>query len=126
MLRVYKFITTPFAPVASMQYPAYPGQIPSSDDYYTTRLTLIAIPTAHCFFSSKLMITETTNEIFDNALYKHVTPHSVPYWIRVTVATRLATTGNQWMKYFAEYNSGTYNNQWMVVDYKLYTPGTIC
>ena len=37
---------------------------------------------------------------------------------RVMVANRLATNGEMWTKIFAKYNSGTYNNQWMVVDHK--------
>jgi len=45
------------------------------------------------------------------------------YWIRVTVASRMAVTGDDWTKIFAMHNSGTYNNQWIVVDYKLFTPG---
>jgi len=35
----------------------------------------------------------------------------------------LATSGAQWMEVFKKYNSGTYNNMWMVVDYARFTPG---
>lgn len=38
------------------------------------------------------------------------------------VASRLAKDGAEWMKYYERYNSGTYNNQWMVLDYKKFRP----
>ena len=44
--------------------------------------------------------------------------------IRVVVANKLANSGKQWSQIFSKYNSGTYNNQWMVVDYKLFQKGT--
>ena len=38
--------------------------------------------------------------------------------VRVMVANRLSQFGSQWARYFEQHNSGTYNNMWMVVDYK--------
>lgn len=35
----------------------------------------------------------------------------------------MATSGSEWADIVAKYNSGTYNNQYMVVDLKLFTPG---
>jgi len=66
---------------------------------------------------------ETTNEILNTNLYYDVVAQNVLYWMRVTVACRMSMDGENWALNFANYNSGTYNNQWMVVDYKLYTPG---
>ncbi len=43
-------------------------------------------------------------------------------WIRNLVANRLASNGAEWSNVFGHYNSGTYNNQWMIVDYKLFNP----
>ncbi|KAJ8883119.1 hypothetical protein PR048_014959 [Dryococelus australis] len=43
-------------------------------------------------------------------------------FVRTMVANRLAHSGRSWTKTFSLYNSGTYNNQWMVVDYKRFWP----
>lgn len=59
----------------------------------------------------KLVIMETTNEIFNQTLYRYLTSETVPYWLRVQVANR-ATNGPQWHALFGRYNNGGYNNQW--------------
>ena len=43
--------------------------------------------------------------------------------VRATVANRLATDGDTWTEIFSRHNSGTYNNQWMVVNNNLFNPG---
>ncbi|KAK7480064.1 hypothetical protein BaRGS_00028701, partial [Batillaria attramentaria] len=85
---------------------SYPGVLTSLDDFYV--------------LSSAMVTTETTNPIFNDALYKHIQPKCVLEGVRVTVANRLAEDGDDWSETFARFNSGTYNNQWMVVDYKQY------
>jgi hypothetical protein len=72
---------------------------------------------------SQLVSQETTNNVYNASLYSAVTPQTVLVWMRVIVANRMANSGSEWTSIFAKYNSGTYNNQWMVVDYKQFTPG---
>jgi len=105
MLRVWKHFTFRFSSSpTTVSYSSYPGIIPSNDDYFVT--------------SQDLVVTETTNEIYNMSLYDKVTVDTVPYFVRVTVANRLATTAPEWVQLFGLYNSGTYNNQWIIVDTK--------
>jgi hypothetical protein len=80
----------------------YPGSISSIDDFYVT--------------SNKLAVTETTNNINNNSIYVNMTTTQVPEFHRVMIANFLARTPEEWMGYFKEENSGTYNNQYMVAD----------
>ncbi|PVD33062.1 hypothetical protein C0Q70_08510 [Pomacea canaliculata] len=66
---------------------------------------------------------ETTIGNSNPDLWKYVTPESVLEGIRSVVANRLSTSGSQWASIFSAYNSGTYNNEWMVIDYKKFIPG---
>lgn len=84
---------------------SYPGAVNSIDDFYIT--------------SQDLYVTETTNSVFDNDLYDLLTPKSLLTWQRAMVANRLSSTGKEWVDIFAKYNSGTYNNQFQVLDLKL-------
>jgi len=44
-------------------------------------------------------------------------------FIRAMVANRLASDGLAWTKLFKQHNSGTYNSQWLVINYSLFRPG---
>eukprot|EP01121_Diplochlamys_sp_Union-15-3_P017329 TRINITY_DN607_c0_g1_i1.p1 TRINITY_DN607_c0_g1~~TRINITY_DN607_c0_g1_i1.p1 ORF type:complete len:533 (-),score=75.69 TRINITY_DN607_c0_g1_i1:57-1655(-) len=116
MLRIFKSYNFALQSTSSVSkkivFSAYPGTLSSIDDFYVT--------------DRKLAVLETTNGIYNTSVYRYVTAeNSVMSWIRTMVSNRMADSGEQWTKYFAMYNSGTYNNQWMVVDYKLFTPGRI-
>ena len=81
------------------------GSIASLDDFYLT--------------SAGLATTETTLFVYNKELYRNLSSDFAVYEpIRVMVANRLAQFASQWGKMFEKYNSGTYNNQWMIVDYK--------
>jgi hypothetical protein len=49
---------------------------------------------------------------------------SVLCFQRTIISNRLASNGNDWTYFFSLYNSGTYNNQWMVIDTKRFIPGS--
>lgn len=102
MLRIYKHYHFGFAP--SMSFSAKPGLLSSKDDFYV--------------LDSDLVVMETTNSVYNKNLLDKVQPQSIPSWIRVTVANRMADDGETWTSVFSRYQSGTYNNQWMVLDMK--------
>ena len=118
MLRILKRYSLPFrlslkstqrVPGHTMAFSSYPGLIYSGDDF-----TLI---------SSGLVTTETTIGNSNAELWSQVVPGTVLEGIRSVVANRLATTGKEWTTFFTDNNSGTYNNQWMVVDYNQFRAG---
>ncbi|XP_058249348.1 putative phospholipase B-like 2 [Hemibagrus wyckioides] len=97
-------------PGSTQAFSSYPGSIFSGDDFY--------------ILSSGLVTMETTIGNSNSDLWKFVKPQaSVMEWLRNIVANRLARSGKEWADIFSQYNSGTYNNQWMIVDYKGFNPG---
>ena len=77
----------------------------SWDDWYTT--------------SANLVVLETTIINNNASLWALVTPEAgVSDWARNMVANRLADDGASWAAYFGRENSGTYNNMFLVLDYK--------
>ncbi|XP_074258293.1 putative phospholipase B-like 2 isoform X2 [Saimiri boliviensis] len=100
----------PLVPGSKLVFSSYPGTIFSCDDFY--------------ILGSGLVTLETTIGNKNPALWKYVRPRGcVLEWIRNIVANRLASDGATWADIFKRFNSGTYNNQWMIVDYKAFVPG---
>jgi len=85
----------------------------SNDDWYITRGT------------SNMVVIETTNEVYDVTQYDKVIPQTVPCWIRITVANRMADDGKTWVDIIKNHASGTYNNQWIVFDLSKVTLGEL-
>ena len=83
-------------------FSSYPGSLSSIDDFY--------------YMDSKLVVMETTNSNFNDTLYDLLKPESLLTWVRVMLANRLASSGEEWIKIFKKENSGTYNNQFQVLD----------
>lgn len=110
MLRIFKTFT-----FTHVQHPSfanrrftmasYPGYLSSTDDW-------VSLP------DTQILVTETTNEcISKKRLRKYVVPDSVTTVIRSVVASVLSRTGEEWFDWFSRENSGTYNNQWILVDF---------
>ena len=66
--------------------------------------------------SATLSVIETSLEIEDVQAYTAIRSDSVLCWIRTMVANQLAMDAPGWAHTFAKQASGTYNNQWMVLD----------
>ncbi|XP_068416740.1 phospholipase B-like 1 isoform X2 [Eschrichtius robustus] len=108
MLRIYKHwdfnIIDKDTSSSRVSFSSYPGFLESLDDFY--------------LLSSGLVLLQTTNSVYNKTLLQHVVPQSLLAWQRVRVANMMANGGKQWAEVFSKYNSGTYNNQYMVLDLK--------
>eukprot|EP00823_Brevimastigomonas_motovehiculus_P004443 TRINITY_DN2946_c0_g1_i1.p1 TRINITY_DN2946_c0_g1~~TRINITY_DN2946_c0_g1_i1.p1 ORF type:complete len:565 (-),score=95.56 TRINITY_DN2946_c0_g1_i1:100-1794(-) len=115
MLRVYKHykFELPVAGTRAVSFSSYPAYLASTDDFYITY--------------NKLVVLETTNNIFNSSVYDLIAQTNgigvLSNWVRNIVANNLATNGQQWSSLFTRLNSGTYPNQWMIVDLKLFQKG---
>uniref|UniRef100_A0A183FP37 Phospholipase B-like n=1 Tax=Heligmosomoides polygyrus TaxID=6339 RepID=A0A183FP37_HELPZ len=110
VLKLYKFgYDKEFFPGYATSMASYPGLLYSSDDF--------------ALMSSGLAVIETTISVFDVSLFNNTQAvGQLPTWIRAIVANQMARDAREWCKIYAKYNSGTYNNQWAVLDYNKFTP----
>eukprot|EP00966_Prymnesium_polylepis_P313089 7234194-Prymnesium_polylepis.1 len=110
--RIFKHLTLPARrrgaiALRTVSMSSSPGFMSSIDDYY-----LVGEPTA----GVTLGVIETSINIDDASAYKAVTPRSVLCWLRSMAANQLATDAPSWASTFGTEASGTYNNQWLVLD----------
>ena len=86
------------------------GMIGSLDDFYVS--------------DSNFMVFETSLLNMNETLMKsYVTPERLNYWIRANTAMFVAENGSHWVDLFIADNSGTYNNDYYVIDINKFTPG---
>ncbi|KAL2100693.1 hypothetical protein ACEWY4_002454 [Coilia grayii] len=112
-MRIYKHwdfnVQETSAATGKMSFSSYPGFLVSLDDFY--------------LLGSGLMMTQTTNNVFNASLFSLIKPSTLFAWQRVRLAHAMAHTGEEWAEIFSKFNSGTYNNQYMVVDMSKVTLG---
>jgi len=90
---------------------SYAGSVASLDDFY--------------LISSGLAATETSLFVYDSAVLANLSATGIVYEpFRVLLANRMAKNSAEWQDIFKRYNSGTYNNQWMVLDYNKIKEGS--
>ena len=116
MMPVLKTVTWQALPglgARRVQMTSFPGALSSIDDFYS-------LPSPR----QRLVVMETTNPIRNTSLFDALHPSSIWCWMRVMSANLLAESATEWVRFFSRHNSGTYNNMWLVVDYKAFTPRT--
>ena len=96
----------------STYFSSSPALLSSVDDFFITKNENVT-----------LTVIETTNSLYNLHLLEHVVPRTTLSWIRAIASNRLASSGYNWAESFAKYHSGTYTNQWMVLDHSKFTPG---
>ena len=93
-------------PGRQISFSGYPGIVYSGDDFNVMQ-------------PSQLMTLETTIDIYNLSLWDTLSPEGTIFTpFRAVVANRLANSAAEWVDLFSPHNSGTYNNEWFVVDYK--------
>jgi len=97
--------------VFTVIFSAYPGLLSSFDDFYV-------------IVDRGLVVTETTNDICNKTLFSLIKPDTLMCWERTMVADMLATDGKSWTDIFVKFNSGTYNNQFIIMDTRLFKPSS--
>lgn len=115
MNRIYKnyklnFVMSNGKSLNNMKFSSRPGDLNSKDDYY--------------ILSNNMVVIETSLEVVDLSIYKNLRYDTLPKWIRVNIANRLAQNNLEWINLFFEQNSGTHNNQWLIVDYNKFNEYT--
>mmetsp|Transcript_18092 Transcript_18092/g.41945 ORF Transcript_18092/g.41945 Transcript_18092/m.41945 type:complete len:602 (-) Transcript_18092:2-1807(-) len=114
MTRIFKYYKFPLPGSGSMAteiaMSSYPGVVSSMDSFYTMDTGLVVMDTSLPILDESRWV-----EIMDFP----VSPH-IPNFIHIMATNRLARSGGHWAELMTSMNSGTYNAQWMIVDYNLF------
>lgn len=106
IFKEYRFSTkNKHEKVKTYAFSSYPGVISSPDDFYIT--------------DQDLYIAETTHQIWNTSLYDNMSSQTVLTWLRAVVSMKLSANAEDFLTHFTKYNSGTYNNQFQILDMKL-------
>jgi len=110
LLRIYKIFNinfnNPLVHTKRISFTSQPGSLPSIDDYYIV--------------DNNRVVTETTLLSENPEVYQFLHYDSLPYWLRVNVANLAFTDQKSWADLYYKYRSGTYNNQWLIIDFNNY------
>jgi hypothetical protein len=93
-----------------VQFSSSPGMVTSNDDYFVSR------------GNANIAVIETTIDMSNRTLLNDIIPQSMLSWGRFHIANQLATDGQTWCDWFSMYHSGTYVNQWMIMNFDKFTP----
>lgn len=103
IFKEYKFKTnTGVEKSNAVAFSSYPGTISSVDDFF--------------ILDNDLYVIETTNNVYNDDLFKLLTPQSIFTSIRAVIANRLSGSGPEWGAIFSRENSGTCNDQFQILD----------
>ena len=108
MIRQYKsyFFGDRFG---SVSMTSIPGQLHSSDDWIVTGAS--GTVRRH-----NLFVMETSINVLNSTSLVDIRSRTVPSAFRTMAASYTANNGAEWTRLFLTNNSGTYNNQWMILD----------
>ncbi|CAK0894687.1 unnamed protein product [Prorocentrum cordatum] len=111
MTRIWKVYDFPLKGVAArkISFSSYPGCVSSTDDYY--------------LMDSGLAVTETTLQVPGTQHYD-TSASSLPDFLRIMAANRIASSGKEWVDSMVASATGTYSSQWLVTDYGRFSPGS--
>ncbi len=97
-----------------VDFSSSPGLLASIDDFYIVKGSN----------GANMGVMETSIDIYNRTYLDYIKPESVLAWARVVTANEMATTGADWANRFSEFASGTYIDQWMVLDLNKFKPNT--
>jgi len=116
MLRIFKSYHYPlndFGVDHRVLFSSYPGFVMSNDDYYQVGGS-----------GRSLIVWETTNDICNASLYDILVPQTLMSWQRTALANLIGTDGQSWVAAFSQFNSGTYNNQFVIINANEFSVGS--